>query len=197
MNICVICSANNLSEKYTRPACELARLLAQNGDTLVWGGSNRGLMKIVADTAQAEGGKIIGVSVELFKHHAHTQADELIITKNLSERKATLLNRADAIVVLVGGLGTLDELTEIVELKREGEHTKPIIVLNTNGFYDGLKLQMDRIASEGLLPAAELEIVTYRSLAEYLQFVDTPQAVLSVLAKSSTPTQGVPLTLNM
>ena len=194
MNICVICSANNLPETYTQPAIELATLLAHSGHTLVWGGSNRGLMKVVADTAQAAGGKLIGVSVELFKQHAHTQADELIITKDLAERKATMLKRADAIVVLAGGLGTLDELTEIIELKREGEHTKPILVLNTNGFYDGLKLQLERIDTEGLLPTTELEFITYRSLSEYLKFVDTPHAVMSSLPK---PAQLKPLTVNM
>lgn len=88
MNICVFCSANDLEEKYTQPGEELARLLAKAGHTLIWGGSDYGLMKVMADGVQQGGGKIVGISMELFKAYARKEADEMIIAKNISERKA-------------------------------------------------------------------------------------------------------------
>src|SRR5262245_43838568 len=131
MKICVFCSAEELEEKYTKPAEEFAALLAKRGHTLIWGGSDRGLMKRIGDTVEANGGDIIGVSFELLKEKARKKATEMIIEKDLSARKATMLARADAIAVLVGGIGTLDEVTEVLELKKHRVHTKPVVVLNT------------------------------------------------------------------
>ncbi|MBR7678896.1 LOG family protein, partial [Streptomyces daliensis] len=87
------------------------------GHSLVWGGSDVGLMKVVADGVQGAGGRLVGISVEFLAAKAREGADEMIITADLAERKALLLQRADAIVVMVGGTGTLDEATEILELK--------------------------------------------------------------------------------
>ena len=103
MNICVFCSANELPDGYTKPAAELATMIAQAGHTMIWGGSNYGLMKVIADSAQAAGGKIVGISLEFFKNYARPNADEMIIAKTLAERKALFLERSDALVVLVGG----------------------------------------------------------------------------------------------
>jgi predicted Rossmann-fold nucleotide-binding protein len=70
-HICVFCSANNLEEKYTKPASEFAKLMAENGYSLVWGGSDVGLMKVIADGVKAGGGKLVGVSMEMIKDTAH------------------------------------------------------------------------------------------------------------------------------
>ena len=166
MNICIFCSASDVDEKYTDAARELATLIAHGGHTLVWGGSNKGTMKVIADTAQAAGGKIIGITMELLRASARQNADEMLVMKNLGERKAKLLERSDAIVVLPGGLGTLDEITETMELKKHNVHNKAIVFLNTDGFYDGFKLQLERMNKEGFLP---------RALSEILFFADTPQ----------------------
>src|SRR5262249_25805986 len=107
MNVLVFCSAQDVPEKYKKDARELAMLIAKNGHTLIWGGSDVGNMKIIADAAQEAGGKIIGVCTELFSGKARKNADEMIITKNLAERKKVMLERCDAIVVLAGGIGTL------------------------------------------------------------------------------------------
>lgn len=187
MNVCIFCSANDLDEKYTQPAKELAEALAKAGHTLVWGGSNRGLMKVVADGVQNGGGKVVGVSMDIFKGTARPNADEMIIAKNLGERKASLLELADVVVMLVGGLGTLDEATEVIELKKETRHDKDIIVLNTDGFYDGFKSQLERMASEGFLPATEQEHIKIRALEEFVRFVNTPAEAMELIGKSKHP----------
>ncbi len=164
-NIAVFCSANDLPEKYTNPAVEFAELIAKNGYGLVWGGSNTGLMKLIASAVQDSGGKITGVSLEIYRHKLRENADEMIIEKTLGERKATMLLKSDAIVALVGGIGTLDEVTEIIELKKQEYHNKPVVILNTENFYEGLKMQMQKMDEEGFLP---------KKLEEFVYFAATP-----------------------
>ena len=161
MKICVFLSAADLDERYTRPAREFAEAIGKGGHTLVWGGSNTGLMKVVADGVQETGGRLVGVSVEFLRNFARKDADEMVITKDLSERKALLLAGSDAVVVLVGGLGTLDEATEILELRKHGHHAKPVVLLNTAGFYDGLIIQLRRMEDEGFLPVPVAELVHF------------------------------------
>ncbi|WP_202239196.1 TIGR00730 family Rossman fold protein [Actinacidiphila reveromycinica] len=161
MNICVFLSAADLPERYTAPAREFGGLLGRAGHTLVWGGSESGLMKVVADGAQEAGGRLVGVSVEFLRAKARAGADEMVIAPDLAARKAELLRRSDAIVVMVGGTGTLDEATEILELKKHGLHAKPVVVLNSAGFYDGLAAQFRRMEAEGFLPLPLSELVHF------------------------------------
>ncbi|MFC9592267.1 TIGR00730 family Rossman fold protein [Streptomyces sp. NPDC056944] len=161
MNICVFLSAADLDERYTTPAREFATLLGKAGHTLVWGGSDTGLMKVVADGVQDAGGRLVGVSVDFLAHKARPGADEMVIAGDLAERKALLLAKCDAIVVMVGGTGTLDEATEILELKKHGKHAKPVVLLNTAGFYDGLKTQFRRMEDEGFLPIPLADLVLF------------------------------------
>jgi uncharacterized protein (TIGR00730 family) len=161
MNITVFCSANELDDRYTKPAREFARLLGAHGHTLVWGGSNAGLMGRIADEARAAGARLVGINVGLLSHRTYQHADELVMTVDLAARKAELLARADAVAVLVGGFGTLDEATEVIELKKHRQHDKPIVFLDTEGFYDGLRTQLRRMESEGFLPVAMDELVRF------------------------------------
>lgn len=161
LNICVFCSAADLDEVYTDAAREFAGLIGERGHSLVWGGSDSGLMKVVADGVQEAGGRLVGISVEFLRNVARPHADEMIVTADLAERKAVMLARADAVVVMVGGTGTLDEATEILELRKHGMHTKPIVILNTAGFYDGLQQQMRRMEAERFLPLPLDELVTF------------------------------------
>ncbi|MEU8822933.1 TIGR00730 family Rossman fold protein [Streptomyces sp. NPDC048636] len=172
MNICVFCSAADLDARYTTPAREFAELIGKAGHTLVWGGSDTGLMKVMAEGVQEHGGRLVGVSVEFLAEKARRNADEMVITKDLAERKAQLLARADAVVVMVGGTGTLDEATEILELKKHGLHIKPVVLLNTAGFYDGLRRQFQRMEDEGFLP---------RPLEELVFFADDGVAAMAYL----------------
>ncbi|MEU9604621.1 TIGR00730 family Rossman fold protein [Streptomyces sp. NPDC048057] len=161
MNICVFLSAADLDDRYTRPAREFAELLGKGGHALVWGGSESGLMKVVADGVRQTGGRLVGVSVDFLSHVAREDADEMVVAKDLAERKALLLAKSDAVVIMVGGTGTLDEATEILELKKHGKHDKPVVLLNTAGFYDGLKAQFRRMEEEGFLPLPLTELVFF------------------------------------
>jgi uncharacterized protein (TIGR00730 family) len=176
INVCVFCSASDLADKYVIPARQLAKLIAEHGHSLVWGGSDSGVMKVMADGVQAGGGKIYGVSVEILKQVARPDADEMVIAKDLGERKAMMLARSDVIVVLPGGLGTLDELSEILELRKHNAHSKQVIVLNTDGFYDGLKTQLDRMSAEGFIP---------RPPAEYIAYAETPEAAIALVEEAA------------
>ena len=168
-HIAVFCSAQELDEKYNEPAKELARLIAENGYHLVWGGSDKGLMKTIAAGVREGGGRLVGVSVHFLSHMIHKSADEMIIAKDLGERKATMLKRCDAVVTLVGGTGTLDEITDIMELKRHNLHDKPIVILNTDNFYEGLRIQLKKMKDDGLLS---------RPIDELIIFADTPQEAM-------------------
>ncbi|MFJ8644850.1 TIGR00730 family Rossman fold protein [Streptomyces sp. NPDC093546] len=161
MNICVFLSAADLDDRYTGPAREFAELLGKGGHTLVWGGSDAGLMKVVADGVQDAGGRLVGVSVEFLSHKARNGVDEMVVARDLAERKAQMLAKSDAIVIMVGGTGTLDEATEILELKKHGLHAKPVVLLNTAGFYDGLKEQFRRMDAEGFLPVPLTDLVFF------------------------------------
>jgi len=173
--ITVFCSASDLDKKYVDEAEEFGRLMVKNGYDLVWGGSDRGLMKVVASSVQKAGGKIIGITTEMFKDSRRRNADEIIITATLSERKTQLLERGGAIVLMVGGIGSIDEITHILELKKHKKHGKPIVVLDTDGFYQGLKIQMQRMEKEGFLP---------RKLDELVYFADSPQEAIDYLNDS-------------
>ncbi|WP_314177487.1 LOG family protein [Streptomyces winkii] len=166
MNICVFCSAAELAAVYTESARDFAELIGSRGHSLVWGGSDVGLMKVVADGVQGAGGRLVGISVEFLQSKARENADEMIVAATLAERKALLLERADAILIMVGGTGTLDEATEILELKKHGLHAKPVVLLNTAGYYDGLRQQLARMEAEGFLPLPLSELVAFADDAE-------------------------------
>ncbi|WP_255952116.1 LOG family protein [Streptomyces odontomachi] len=176
MNICVFLSAAELDERYTRPAREFAELIGKGGHTLVWGGSDVGLMKVVADGVAEAGGRLLGVSVEFLADRVRKVSDEMVIARDLGERKKFLLEKADAVVVMVGGTGTLDEATEILELKKHGHHIKPVVLLNTAGFYDGLKQQFQRMEEEGFLPLP---------LTDLVFFAEEPVGALAYLEESA------------
>lgn len=109
---------------------------------------------MVADGVRESGGRLAGVSVDFLKHLARGDADKMVIAKDLAERKVLMLAASDPIVAMVGGQGTSDEATEILELRKHGLHHKPAVMLNTAGFYDGfiLQLQLQRMEEDGLLP---------------------------------------------
>ncbi|MFF7951477.1 LOG family protein [Streptomyces griseorubiginosus] len=175
MRICVFLSAADLDDRYTRPAREFAKLLGKGGHTLVWGSSDVGLMKVVADGVQEAGGRLVGVSVRFLASTVRPGVDEMVIAEDLSERKKLLLEKADAVVIMVGGTGTLDEATEILELKKHGHTEKPVVLLNTAGFYDGLKEQFRRMDDEGFLP---------RPLTDLVFFAEEPVGALAYLEES-------------
>jgi len=139
--ICVFCSSSDaVDPMYFDAANELGSVLAKRSISLVYGGSNIGLMGAVAKAVHKHGGSVIGVIPQTIHARgiAYDTADELIITRDLRERKGVMEARADAFVTLAGGFGTLEEVVEVITLKQLQTHTKPIILLNTGGFYDPL-----------------------------------------------------------
>ncbi len=170
--IAVFCSASEVADKYVSPAAEFGRLLASHGYHLVWGGSDTGLMRVISAEVQAGGGKLFGVSLEIFSSIAKKSADEMIVAKDLGERKSMMLAKAEAIVVLVGGLGTLDEVAQILELKKLGIHNKPIVFLNTENFYEGIRVQLQKMKDDGFVN---------KTVEELVHFADTPTAAIEYI----------------
>lgn len=140
-NICVYCSSGDfIDKKYFRAAKELGEKLAQQGFGLVYGGSSLGLMGEVANTAFSCGAKVLGVVPEkIYNSNIEFSKDiELVITKDMRERKMTMEMNADAFIAMPGGFGTLEEISEIIVAKQLGYHFKPIVFLNIEGYYDKL-----------------------------------------------------------
>lgn len=154
LHITIYCaSSSKLRPSYVEAASELGRLIAQRGHTLINGAGTMGLMGASTDACIAAGGKTIGIIPQFMVDEGweHRGMDQLIVTQDMHERKARLTEMADAIVVLPGGLGTLDELFDAVTLKQLGVFLKPIIILNTDGFYDHLLEHIQYAMDEQML----------------------------------------------
>lgn len=140
-SLCVFCaSSEKIAQKYKDTAREVGRLTALNGWRLLNGAGNTGLMGATTDGCQSQGGKVTGIIPQwmIDKGWLREGLDELIITDNMAQRKQALRDRADAILVLPGGMGTMEELFETTTQKQLGLFHKPIIILNQDGFYDDL-----------------------------------------------------------
>lgn len=140
-SICVFCGSSMGKNKvYKESAAAFGKMLAENNITLVYGGGKVGLMGVMADSALAAGGKCIGIIPKSIAdlEIAHDHLTELHIVNNMQERKAMMMERADAFVALPGGLGTLDELAEVLTYNQLRIFDKPIGLLNVNGYFDHL-----------------------------------------------------------
>lgn len=140
-NICVFASSSNyLDEIYYKDAKELGQLLGQNGYNIVYGGSTLGLMWTCAAEVQQNGGKVFGVMPQrLVDMGCRTDnCDEFFLAEGMRDRKAKMDEISEAVIALAGGFGTLEELAEMIVQKQLGYNKKPIVILNTNGFYDKL-----------------------------------------------------------
>lgn len=147
MNICVFSSSSNgIAESYIEEAKILAKLIAENKMTLINGGANVGLMEVVSATAVASGAKTIGVIPEKMKHRnlVSDKMHEVIISKDMQERKAKMRELSDAYIALPGGFGTLEEILEVITLKQLDYLHGAIVFINTNGFFDDLFRQFEK-----------------------------------------------------
>ena len=151
-NVCVFASSSNhLDKKYYDDAEDLGALLGKNGKNIVYGGSRLGLMFACANNVKNNGGKIIGIMPERLYNLGcgnPEDCDEFIITKGMRERKAKMDEYSDAVIALAGGFGTLEEISEIIVQKQLGYNKKPIIFLNTLGFYNNLMKFFEIIINE-------------------------------------------------
>ena len=158
MNICVFCSSSNtISEHYKQVAFQLGELIAEGGNRLVYGGATGGLMDAVAEGVLSKEGKIIGVIAQaILKMNRKSELPtELILVETMSERKVQMKSISDFFVVLPGSFGTLDEMLDIIASGVVGEHKKPLILVNHEGFYDQLINQLNYMRSELFIPAEE------------------------------------------
>ncbi|MDZ7378379.1 MAG: TIGR00730 family Rossman fold protein [candidate division KSB1 bacterium] len=149
--VCVFCaSSSKIDECYLRPAFALGQIFAREGITLIYGGGAVGLMGAVADGALSRGGRVVGVIPHFMveREWAHKGVQELIVVHTMNERKERMRALAQALVALPGGSGTLEELLEAISLKRLGMYLGPIVLLNTQGFFDHLLQLLERCIAE-------------------------------------------------
>jgi uncharacterized protein (TIGR00730 family) len=180
-SLCVFCGSSvGRRPEYATAARELARLLAQRGIRLVYGGGNVGLMGVLADEALAHGGEVIGVIPEhlMAKELGHSGVSELRIVGSMHERKALMAELSDAFVALPGGIGTLEELLEIVTWAQLGLHAKPCGLLDVCDYYRHLLDMLARAAAEGFLRPEHQELLVTAT---------TPAELLDKLARHQPP----------
>ncbi len=151
MRICVYAASSGQTDPaYRDAAFRLGELLAQEKCTLVYGGGSAGSMGAVADGALSKGGQVIGILPKFMAdlEWGHPGLTHLELVEDMRERKHRLLTDSDAVVALPGGCGTLEELFEAITLKRLGLYFKPIVLLNTRGYYDTLQTFLERMIAE-------------------------------------------------
>jgi uncharacterized protein (TIGR00730 family) len=154
MRVCVFCaSSRGSAPAYADVAADLATTLAVKGIEVVYGGGDVGLMGVVADAALAAGGAVTGVMPEALvaKEIAHRGLTDLRITASMHERKALMADLADGFIALPGGLGTFDELCEILTWGQLGLHTKPVVLLDVAGFWAPFGMLLDQAVAAGFL----------------------------------------------
>jgi len=162
-SICVFCGGNpGKSPRYVQEATVLGRRLAELNIRLVYGGASLGVMGAVADAVLAAGGKVLGIIPQsLFdKEVAHRGLTELRVVGSMHERKKMMFDNSDGFLTLPGGFGTLDETFEMLTWIQIGLHKKPIVLLNTDGFYDPLLSFIDHAVNAGFVRPEHRKIVT-------------------------------------
>jgi len=161
-SLCVFCgSATGTTPKYVEMARKLGEWLAKNDITLVYGGATIGVMGAVADGVMNGGGKVIGVIPQSLVDYeiAHPGLTELHIVSGMHERKAMMYNLSDAFVSLPGGMGTLDEMFEILTWAQLKYHNKPCYLFNFDGFFDSLLAYLHHAHNEGFIKGEHMKLL--------------------------------------
>jgi len=168
--ICVFCgSSPGAKPEYARAAKELGATIARMGIEVIYGASDLGLMGIMAQGALDEGGKVIGIMPKVFDGKVdHPDLTELIIVDTMHERKAKMFEMSDAFIALPGGLGTFEEILEIVTWAQIGIHTKPCGLLNISGFYDDLLKFLESAVEDRFIWKDHKNMLLFDSSAENL-----------------------------
>ncbi|OGQ17503.1 MAG: Rossman fold protein, TIGR00730 family [Deltaproteobacteria bacterium RIFCSPHIGHO2_02_FULL_40_11] len=169
--ICVFCGSNQGNDtRFVDEAIKLGQILAQKNIALVYGGANVGLMGILADAVLNNGGSVTGVIPESLvdKEIVHTKLTKLEITKSMHSRKQLMFELSEAFIALPGGLGTLDELFEVLTWAQLGFHKKPCGILNIGGFYDNLLSHFEVLVDKGLMRAEHKGMILVSNQVEDL-----------------------------
>jgi uncharacterized protein (TIGR00730 family) len=178
--IVVFCGSSvGFSPIYKEAAIALGNYFAENNIGLVYGGGKIGMMGVLADTILAHNGEVIGVIPRLLEKEevVHAGVEEMIVCKKMSERKVIMSKLVDGYITLPGGFGTLDELFEALTLGQLQIEQKPIGLLNVNGFFDAILLQLDKMVDEGYLkPAGRSLLLVATSVTELMQKMDAYKA---------------------
>ncbi len=183
MRITVYCSSSaQINKLYFEATRQLALAFLQENIEIIIGGGAIGLMGALTDVYIDNGGKIKGIMPKFMKEveWAHKGISDFVFTDTMHERKEKFLENTDAIVALPGGSGTLEELIEVITLKRLGKFFKPIIILNTNGFYDPLQQLFENSVKEKFMHEKHLDM---------WEFVKHPKDVIPAIKNSTTWTK--------
>ncbi|HET7809505.1 MAG TPA: TIGR00730 family Rossman fold protein [Steroidobacteraceae bacterium] len=184
-SVCVFCgSAPGARPSYSAAARELGAGLARHGITLVYGGGRLGLMGIVADAALQAGGRVVGVIPRMLieRELAHPNLTRQHVVTTMHERKTLMAEMSDAFVGLPGGMGTFDELVEIVTWAQLGLHAKPVILANVEDYFSALYGMLDKAVAEGF--------VTAESRARWRN-AESVTAVMRILMKEGLAGGGI------
>lgn len=154
MKICIFAASSSKIDKiYIEAAASLGKLLSVEGHKIIYGGGDTGLMGALADSARRSGGNITGVIPEFMMQNGwnHRGVEQMIVTEDMNSRKRKIFELSEAAIALPGGVGTLEELTEAITLKQLGLFHGPVVILNTEGFYDRLLSFLDLLSEKNFI----------------------------------------------
>ncbi len=188
--VCVYCgSSSGLGGVYTAAAYGLGRSLAENGIGLVYGGGTRGIMGAVSSGVASAGGRILGIIprflIDKEAPEAPTDNTELIVTEDMHARKHAMFEHSDAFVALPGGIGTLEEIIEIMTWAQLGRHSKPIVFANIEGFWNPMLTLLKHMKAEGFLHSLDRLRPLVVDRAE-----DVVSAIHEAVAAEGAPSEG-------
>ncbi len=181
-SLCIFCGSRFGADPAARDiAARLGELLARKGITLVYGGGGVGLMGLVANAALKGGGKVTGIIPQflLQREAGHPALTETVVVETMHERKLQMFERSDAFVVLPGGIGTLEELFEVLSWRTLGLHTKPIVIVDQGGYWEPLAALLRSVVEGGFAERSHLDhLVFIRDLKELLPAIAAmPRAI--------------------
>jgi uncharacterized protein (TIGR00730 family) len=190
-SVTVYCSSSrHVPGVYFEAARELGRAIATAGWTLVYGGNCVGCMAALADSAREAGGKVVGITPKLLVEQgiADQVCDELLVTSGMRDRKALMEDRGDAFIALPGGLGTFEEVFEIIVGRMLGFHQKPIVLLNVWGYYDPLLAMIEHGIEQRFIKASARDAFFVASqVGEAIEFLKNPTSGESSVDLSTGP----------
>jgi uncharacterized protein (TIGR00730 family) len=193
-NVCVYCgSGSGTNPAFAQAAGEFGRTLAENGIGLVFGGGGRGLMGEVARAALGHGGHVVGIIPRFLMEaeKALAEVDELVVTESMHERKLRMFERSDAFVALPGGVGTLEEFVEQMTWNQIGQHDKPLVLANVEGYWDPLiELFTHMLQYEFIRPSLD---VRYHVIGDIDAIVPTLTRLVAAVPREEEPGRAVPL----
>lgn len=183
MNICVFGAASSrIDSSYADKVVEMGECLARQGHNLVFGAGGQGLMGAAAIGFKKGGAKITGVIPEFFKdaqvEPIYEFCDELIFTETMRERKAKMEDRADAFIIVPGGIGTFEEFFEVLTLKQLGRHQKPIVIYSIDGYYESMDAMMLHSINEKFVnEACKTLYATFDELEPMVEYLNNDSSV--------------------